>query len=117
MIRVPILEDSVVKKTTQSNEIVDALTLEDLCRFCQAEESWVIELVGHGVLEPIGSSVEHWRFRSVSIVRAKKARRLNRDLGINTAGVAMVLDLLDERDAALRRLARYEMLTNGEAEN
>lgn len=97
-----------MKKTKQSSDIVDALTLQDLCRFCQAEESWVIELVGHGVLEPIGTSVEHWRFRGVSIVRAKKARRLNRDLGINTAGVAMVLELLEERDAAIRRLARYE---------
>ncbi|WP_223422840.1 chaperone modulator CbpM [Tateyamaria pelophila] len=105
-----------MKKTTQRNEIVDALTLQDLCRFCQAEESWVIELVGHGVLEPVGSSVEHWRFRGMSIVRAKKACRLNRDLGINTAGVAMVLDLLDERDAALRRLARYEMLSSGEVD-
>lgn len=97
-----------MKKTKQSSDIVDALTLQDLCRFCQAEESWVIELVGHGVLDPIGTSVEHWRFRGVSIVRAKKARRLNRDLGINTAGVAMVLELLEERDAAVRRLAQYE---------
>lgn len=43
-----------------------------------------------------------------SIVRAKKARRLNRDLGVNTAGVALVLGLLEERDGALRRLAQYE---------
>jgi chaperone modulatory protein CbpM len=33
---------------------------------------------------------------------------LNRDLGVNTAGVALVLDLLEERDAVLRRLAQYE---------
>lgn len=106
-----------MKKTTQSNDIVDALTLQDLCRFCQAEEAWVIELVAHGVLEPVGSNVEHWRFRGVSIVRAKKARRLNRDLGINTAGVAMVLDLLEERDSALRRLARYEARPHHDVEN
>ena len=108
MIRAPILEDRSLKKTKHSNDIIDALTLQDLCRFCQADEDWVIELVGHGVLEPVGSSAEHWRFQGVSIVRARKARRLNRDLGINTAGVAMVLDLLEQRDAALRRLAQYE---------
>jgi chaperone modulatory protein CbpM len=44
----------------------------------------------------------------VNIVRAKKARRLNRDLGINTAGVAMVIELLEQRDAIMRRLAKYE---------
>jgi len=30
------------------------------------------------------------------------------DLGVNAAGVAMLLDLLEERDAMMRRLARYE---------
>jgi chaperone modulatory protein CbpM len=42
-------------------------------------------------------------------VRAKKACRLTRDLGVNAAGVALVLDLLEERDAVLRRLAQYEV--------
>ena len=97
-----------MKKTTRPSDIVDALSLQDLCRFCQADEAWVIELVDHGVLEPKGASMEKWHFRGLNIVRAKKARRLNRDLGINAAGVAMVLDLLDERDAILRRLAQYE---------
>jgi len=97
-----------MKLTTTRSDIVDALTLQDLCRFCQADETWVIELVEHGVLEPLGSTSGNWRFVGTSIVRAKKARRLNRDLGINTAGVALVLDLLDERDALMRRFAQHE---------
>lgn len=99
-----------MKKTTKRSDIVDALSLPDLCRFCQADEAWVIELVEHGVLEPKGSSVEHWHFVGTNIVRARKAQRLTRDLGVNIAGVALVLDLLDERDAVMRRLARYEGL-------
>ncbi|QIK41501.1 chaperone modulator CbpM [Pontivivens nitratireducens] len=97
-----------MKKATPETEILDTLTLEDLCRFCQADEAWVIELVDEGVLEPMGATVRRWRFEGVSIARAKRARRLNRDLGINTAGIAMVLDLLDEREAMIRRLSRYE---------
>tara|TARA_R110002095_G_C4198376_1_gene234743 strand:- start:312 stop:611 length:300 start_codon:yes stop_codon:yes gene_type:complete len=97
-----------MKKTQLQSDIVDALSLPDLCRFCQAEETWVIELVEHGVLDPKGSTTANWRFVGANIVRAKKARRLNRDLGINAAGVALVLDLLDERDAMLRRLSRFE---------
>ena len=99
-----------MKKTTSRSEIVDALSLQDLCRFCEAEEAWVVELVEYGVLEPNGSTAQTWRFRGASIVRAKKARRLNRDLGINTAGVALVLELLEERDAVMRRLAQYEAM-------
>ncbi len=91
-------------KSTLSGDILDALSLEDLCRFCQAEEAWVIELVEHGVLTPTGRAGPDWRFAGDSLRRARKARRLARDLGVNLAGIAIVLDLLDERDAALRRL-------------
>ncbi|MDW3223863.1 MAG: chaperone modulator CbpM [Paracoccaceae bacterium] len=97
-----------MKKTTKRSEIIDALSLRDLCQFCQADEAWVIELVEHGVLDPLGGQPVNWRFVGTNIVRAKKARRLNRDLGINTAGVALVLELLEERDTVLRRLAQYE---------
>ena len=97
-----------MRKATLRSDIVDTLSLQDLCRFCQADEAWVIELVEYGVLDPKGSRAEKWRFRGASIVRAKKARRLNRDLGLNVAGVAIVLELLEERDEFLRRLARYE---------
>ncbi|MGB5865783.1 MAG: chaperone modulator CbpM [Sulfitobacter sp.] len=99
-----------MKKTTLQNEIVDALSLPELCRFCQADETWLIELVEYGVLEPVGSTRDNWRFVGTSIVRAKKARRLNRDLGVNTAGVALVLDLLEERDMMMRRLAQFEVV-------
>ncbi|WP_299410096.1 chaperone modulator CbpM [uncultured Roseobacter sp.] len=99
-----------MKKATLRNDFVDTLSLADLCRFCRADEAWVVDLVEHGVLAPQGSSVETWQFCSVSIVRAKKARRLNRDHGINTAGVAMVLDLLEERAKILRELARSNVL-------
>lgn len=99
-----------MKQTTMRSELVEALSLPDLCRFCQADEAWVIELVEHGVLEPMGSHSGNWRFVGTSIVRAKKAGRLTRDFGINAAGIALVLELLEERDAALRRLAQYEVL-------
>ncbi|MCF2870388.1 chaperone modulator CbpM [Octadecabacter sp. G9-8] len=98
-----------MKKTTRRSDVVDALSLQDLSRFCRSDEAWVIELVEHGVLDPIGGTRSDWKFVGTSIVRAKKARRLSRDHGVNAAGIALVLDLLEERDAARRRLAHYEM--------
>lgn len=97
-----------MKKMETQGDVIDSLTLADLCRFCEANEAWVVELVEHGVIEPEGSTLQKWRFCGVSIVRAKKARRLHRDLGINTQGIALVLDLLQERDELLRKLARFE---------
>jgi len=100
-----------MKKTTSRHsdgDLLDSLNLTELCRFCDADSQWIIELVNHGVLEPRGSVANEWQFRGVNIARARKARRLNRDLGINVAGVALVLDLIQERDQLLRRLSRYE---------
>jgi chaperone modulatory protein CbpM len=97
-----------MKKTTPRSVLVDAMSMQELCHFCQTDETWIVELVDHGVLTPEGTSVSEWHFHGTNIARAKKARRLNRDLGINTPGIAMVLDLLAERDAILRRLSQHQ---------
>jgi chaperone modulatory protein CbpM len=44
------------------------------------------------------------RFSAASIVRVQKANRLQRDLGVNLAGTALVLDLLDRIEALEARL-------------
>ena len=54
--------------------------------------SWVSE----GVLSPTGSSPQDWRFSGESLRRAKTAAHLTHDLELNTPGVALALDLLDE---------------------
>lgn len=75
------------------------LTLDDLCRACAAQAEAIIELVDEGVLVPIGPAPEHWRFTGLHIHRAKVAVRLQRDLGVNLAGAALALQLMDEMDA------------------
>ena len=71
-------------------------TLVELCRACNAEEEHVVAWVLEGVLEPLGKSPQEWRFRGECLRRARMAWRLSHDLGINPAGVALALDLLDE---------------------
>lgn len=97
-----------MKKAELTGELLDSLTSVELCRFCDADETWVTELVEYGVLEPEGRSFHEWHFRGINIVRAKKARRLQRDFGINVAGVAMVLDLLHEREQLMRSLKNLQ---------
>jgi chaperone modulatory protein CbpM len=87
-------------------EIIETLTLTELSRFCHVQADWVISLVDYGVLDPLGVNVSDWRFTPPNVVRARKARRLTHDLGLNLAGVALVLDLIEERDALARKLAQ-----------
>jgi chaperone modulatory protein CbpM len=50
------------------------------------------------VIEPVGQTRSGWQFTTLSIVRVAKAKRLERDLGLNLPGVALALDLLDQLD-------------------
>ena len=82
-----------------------ALTLAELCWTCQTPAETIIRMVGHGVIAPIeGNSSRHWRFHRGDLIRADKALRLKRDLGINLAGTALALELLDEIDALKAKL-------------
>jgi chaperone modulatory protein CbpM len=52
-------------------------------------------LVSEGILDPLGESVDDWQFRVDSLKRVKTVVHLQRDLGVNLAGAALALDLLD----------------------
>ncbi len=82
----------------------DQLTLADLSRACTRHAEWVIELVDEGILEPRGREPREWLFPAESLTRAHKAMRLQRDLQVNLAGVAVVLDLMDQIDVLRTRL-------------
>ena len=73
----------------------DLVTLADLCRSCTVETQTVTTLVAEGILDPMGGDVEHWQFTVGSLRRVKTVIHLQRDLGLNLAGAALALDLLD----------------------
>ncbi|MDD5410429.1 MAG: chaperone modulator CbpM [Methylobacter sp.] len=74
----------------------DSLTLEQLCQACGAQTEWVISLVEESIIEPQGNEMHVWRFSGTSLVRVRSALRLQRDLGVNLAGIALALDLMEE---------------------
>ncbi len=84
------------------------LTLADLCRACQVPAEQIIEIVQEGVVEPMGSDLAHWHFEGISVRRVSFVLRMQQDLGVNTAGSALVLDLLEELEDLRTRLRRYE---------
>ena len=97
-----------MKKADADGLMIETLTMTELCRFCDADSAWVVELVEHGALDPQNTSATEWEFHAISIARARKARRLQRDFEVNAAGIAVILDLLEERDALRRALAVAE---------
>ena len=80
------------------------LSITEICQACSIRQEYVHEWVAEGVLEPQGSSVSEWRFSGHSLRRAKIASRLVRDLELNTPGVALALDLLEEIETLRKQL-------------
>jgi chaperone modulatory protein CbpM len=72
------------------------LSLRELCDACAVHAEFITELVDEGVIEPSGFVKSHWCFSGVSLHRIRAAKRLQQDLGVNLAGAALALDLLDE---------------------
>ena len=81
----------------------DVITLADLCRSCTVKTETVTLLVSEGILDPVGGDVEHWQFSIGSIRRVRTAVHLQRDLGVNIAGAALALELLDQIAELKRR--------------
>ena len=82
------------------------LTLSQLCDACTVHAEYIIELVDEGCIEPSGIKKSHWCFSGIAIKRVQKAKRLQRDLGINLAGVALAIELMDEIEQLRARLER-----------
>ena len=80
-------------------------SLEELCAACSVSEQVVIEIVAEGVVEPHGRDRAQWRFSGVAVARVHRVMRLQQDFGVNLAGAALALDLLEEVER-LRRAGR-----------
>jgi len=99
------------KTTTLVGTILEeevVLSLAEVCRASRLSAERVIEMAEEGIVEPVGRSPESWRFRGASLQRLRCAQRLEEDLGVNTAGIALALELMDELEQLRARLGRLE---------
>jgi len=84
------------------------ISLAELCRACGISAEQLIALVDQGIVEPQGREPAQWRFYSFSLRRVRCALHLERDLGVNLAGAALAIDLLEELERLRSRLRIYE---------
>ena len=79
------------------------LSIGDLSRMCAVDERHIVEFVEEGVLHVVDVSTE-WRFSGDALRRARLAVRLERDLELNLAGVALAVELIEEISQLRREL-------------
>ncbi len=82
------------------------LTISEISQACAVQVETIVELVDEGLLSPIGREPHRWRFTGAHLRRATVAIRLQRDLGVNLAGAALALQLLEELEVLQARLRK-----------
>ena len=83
-----VLSGHIVDETTE-------ITIVELCEVCSIETDLVETLVEEGILEPTGGVSEKRRFPYSSVRRTRTVVHLQRDLGLNLAGAALAIELLE----------------------
>jgi chaperone modulatory protein CbpM len=73
------------------------LTLHELATRCGVELTFVEQLVAHGIIESHAEASE--QFPGEVTLLVQRCQRLQRDLGVNLEGAAVILQLLDQIEA------------------
>ena len=74
----------------------ELLTLADVARGCGVSAETVLGLIAEGLLEPRVTRERELRFTCDDLIRVRCALRIQRDLGVNRAGAALAIDLVEE---------------------
>lgn len=89
-----------------SGEILDdsmEITIVELCRSCAIDIDLVEAMIEEGILEPSGQRGDDRCFSYISVKRTLTVVRLQRDLGVNLAGAALAIELLDRLERLRRK--------------
>jgi chaperone modulatory protein CbpM len=109
---------------TVSGTVLDdqhLLTVEEVCRVCSVQVEYIEELVEEGLITPQVEQVDiartaekherrSWRFTGMHMRQARIAAHLQSDLGVNLAGVALALQLLDEVETLRMRVKALDAI-------
>ena len=86
------------KNSYLEGQVIDErseITIVQLCRRCAIETEIVERLVEEGIIEPSRREGSVLYFPQSSTRRTQVVLRLRSDLGVNFAGAALALELLD----------------------
>lgn len=82
--------------------------VDELCARLRVERHWIVELVELGALEPrAGHEPATWGFLAAEMPRLRAITRLVEDLGVNLAGAALIVELVEERRRLLQQLRQW----------
>src|ERR1043165_8877772 len=89
-------------------DLDEPLTFDVVASIVGAKRSLVVQLVQHGLIETVATETDEPRLPRRTVVRIRRMQRLRRDLGVNFAGAAVILDLTKRIEQMNRELAEMQ---------
>ena len=86
-------------------ELDEPLTFDVVAETVGARRSLIARLVQRGLIETFDSGAEEPMVPRRAVVQLRRMQRLRRDLGVNFAGAAIILDLVGRIEQLNRELA------------
>lgn len=80
------------------NDYTLKVSFTEICQAVDLSEKTVVELVEHDIVQTQGDEEGTWFFDVAMVSVAKRAVRLRRDLDLDWSAIAMVLELVEQRD-------------------
>ncbi len=87
------------------------LSLESLASAADLPADVIRRLISYGAIEPTGTELGCLWFDAGAVRRLRMVRRLRDDLGINLAGIAVALDLVERIEALDYELSQLRRRT------
>lgn len=87
---------NIVRFSGQTSENWFCLSLADVTHSFGVSSQVILEIINEGIVDSVQNEEGELIFSNDSLVRIKKVLQFKEDLGINIAGSALVLELLQE---------------------
>jgi chaperone modulatory protein CbpM len=82
----------------------ESVAFLDICAQYNLSEEVMVEFIEYGLITIHTSDIKSHIFDGPTVARIRSAWRLKNDLGINTPGVVLALDLIEELEALRNEL-------------
>jgi chaperone modulatory protein CbpM len=90
---------------TSDFDLDEPLTFDVVAEMVGARRSIVVRLVQQGLIETLESGTDEPLLPRRAVIQLRRMQRLRRDLGVNFAGAAVILDLVGRIEQLNRELA------------
>ena len=85
-------------------ELVLSVSTQELCQYQELSQHLIVEIVEHGIAQPVeGKDVVDWIFDISSVRWLKKAVRLHYDLELDWIAIATVIELLQDNESLRKK--------------